>query len=69
MQKSMFLNGQSTTFIDIRNGCHQRDPSGLEKHQTFEFSLQVDFFTQFKKSLYLRFFFKNSPMLIPVKFT
>ena len=51
MQKSMFLNeknGKSTTFIEIRNGCQQRGPSGLEKHQTLEFSLLVDFLRIFK---------------------
>ena len=33
----------NTAFIEMKNGCHQRDPSGLEKHQTFEFSLPGDF--------------------------
>ena len=46
MQKSMFLNkkiGHSTPFIEIRNGCHQRGRYDSEKHQTFEFSLLVEF--------------------------
>ena len=36
------------------NGCHQRGPSGLEKHQTFEFSLLVDFLRIFLKKCYFR---------------
>ena len=55
MQKSMFLNkknGYCTTFIEMRYGCHQRGPSGLEKHQTFEFSLQVDFLHIFKIAVF-----------------
>ena len=51
MQKSMFLNkknGYSTTFIEIRNGCHHRGRYGSEKHQTFEFSLVVEFLCSFK---------------------
>ena len=51
MQKSMFLNkkiGYSTPFIEIRNGCHQRGRYGSEKHQTFEFSVLVEFLCIFK---------------------
>ena len=51
MQKSMFLNkniGYSTPFIEIRNGCHQKGRYGSEKHQTFEFSLLVEFLCIFK---------------------
>ena len=35
--------GHCTKFIEMRNGCHQRGPSGLKKYQIFEFSLLVDF--------------------------
>ena len=51
MQKSMFLNKELDTaqpFIEIRNGCHQRGRYGSEKHQTFEFSLLVEFLCIFK---------------------
>ena len=55
----MFLIGigQSTTFIEMRNECHQRGPSGLEKHQTFEFSLPVGFLRIFEKLAIFDFFF------------
>ena len=42
VQKSMFLYKKwlkHLTFIKMRNGCHQMGHSGLEKHQTFKFSL------------------------------
>ena len=34
--------------VEIRNGCHQRGRYGSEKHQTFEFSLLVEFLCIFK---------------------
>ena len=58
MQKSMFLNkkiGYSTPFIEIRNGCHQRGRYGSEKHQTFEFSLLLEFLCIFKNLQFLDF--------------
>ena len=39
----------------MRNGCHQGSPSGLEKHQTFEFSLLVDFLRIFKNRYFRDF--------------
>ena len=46
----MFLKQMwySANFIEMRNGCHQRGHSSLEKHQTFEFSQLVDFLRIFK---------------------
>ena len=50
-----------------------KEPSSLEKHQTFEFSELVDFLRTFKKSLFSKFLEKSTMcllnMLIPVKFT
>ena len=47
MQKSMVLNKKwlkHSILFEMRKGCHQRDPSGLEKHQTFEFAIFSRFF-------------------------
>ena len=46
----MFLN--SAKFIEIRNGCHQRGHSRLEKHKTFEFSHVINFYA-FLKNRYI----------------
>ena len=51
MQKSMFLNKKLDTahhLLKLEKGCHQRGRYGSEKHQTFEFSLLVEFLSIFK---------------------
>ena len=40
----LFRDDKSANFIKMRNGCHQRGHSSLEKYRTFEFSPFVDFY-------------------------
>ena len=57
MQKSMFLNKKLDTAHHLLklNWCHQRGCYGSEKHQTFEFSLLLDFLCIFKNHQFCDF--------------